>query len=358
MFRIRRPERSKSRGQAMVEFALMLPILALLLVMAIDFGRVFFGFVALQNATRIAADMAAGQAQSWPANGAQEQANQDRYRDSFIRDLEAINCDPPGGGAWDRSDVPDPSFQDIDGDGNAKGAGDHAVVAIQCSFTLVTPLAEAAIGGPVTVGANEAFPINYRLSVAVPTLRPLPTPTPVPTPSPGPTNCTIPDYRTLRANAAEDLWNASDFTGVFTKQGSGNFTILTQSLMPPGATVPCTSSITVSEAVVATPTPTATAPGPTPTPCLRPTANFTANPTSGRKPLTVQFTNSSSAPAACPITGYSWNFGDNSSTSTLQNPVHVYTFNGNATKTYTVTLTATNAGGTSNPAQVTITVSP
>ena len=37
----------------------MLPILALLLVMAVDFGRVFFGWVALQNAARIGADYAA-----------------------------------------------------------------------------------------------------------------------------------------------------------------------------------------------------------------------------------------------------------------------------------------------------------
>ena len=29
----------------MVEFALVLPILALLLVLAVDFGRVFFGWV-------------------------------------------------------------------------------------------------------------------------------------------------------------------------------------------------------------------------------------------------------------------------------------------------------------------------
>ena len=55
-----RGSRPRRRGQAMVEFALVLPLLVLLLVMAIDFGRVFFGWVALQNATRIAADYAAG----------------------------------------------------------------------------------------------------------------------------------------------------------------------------------------------------------------------------------------------------------------------------------------------------------
>ena len=33
----------------MVEFALIMPLLVLLLVMAIDFGRVFFGWVALDD---------------------------------------------------------------------------------------------------------------------------------------------------------------------------------------------------------------------------------------------------------------------------------------------------------------------
>ena len=49
----------------MVESALVLPILALLLVMAIDFGRVFFGWVALQNAARIGADFAAQTPDAW-----------------------------------------------------------------------------------------------------------------------------------------------------------------------------------------------------------------------------------------------------------------------------------------------------
>ena len=42
----------------MVEFALVLPLLALLLVMAVDFGRVFFGWVSLTNAARIGANYA------------------------------------------------------------------------------------------------------------------------------------------------------------------------------------------------------------------------------------------------------------------------------------------------------------
>lgn len=67
-----------------------------------------------------------------------------------------------------------------------------------------------------------------------------------------------------------------------------------------------------------------------------PVAGYTASPTSGTAPLTVNFTDQSTN---SPI-NYQWNFGDGN-TSTLQNPSHTYNNNG----TYTVTLTATNNYG-------------
>ena len=67
-----------------------------------------------------------------------------------------------------------------------------------------------------------------------------------------------------------------------------------------------------------------------------PSASFTASPTSGNAPLTVQFTDTSTGD----VTGWSWNFGDGK-TSTLRNPQHTYTSPG----TYPVTLTVSNAYG-------------
>ncbi len=67
-----------------------------------------------------------------------------------------------------------------------------------------------------------------------------------------------------------------------------------------------------------------------------PVAEFMAEPTSGGKPLTVNFTDQSTGT----ITSWSWSFGDNQ-TSAEQNPSHTYTEPG----TYTVSLTVTGPEG-------------
>jgi len=69
-----------------------------------------------------------------------------------------------------------------------------------------------------------------------------------------------------------------------------------------------------------------------------PVANFTASPTSGTAPLTVQFTDHSTGI----INTWSWSFGDGSS-STSQNPSHTYT--GQHHLYYSATLTVTGPGG-------------
>jgi len=65
-------------------------------------------------------------------------------------------------------------------------------------------------------------------------------------------------------------------------------------------------------------------------------ANFSASPTSGVAPLSVQFSDTSSGS----ISSWSWNFGDGQ-TSTSQNPQHTYTNTG----TYTVSLSVNGSSG-------------
>ncbi len=72
-----------------------------------------------------------------------------------------------------------------------------------------------------------------------------------------------------------------------------------------------------------------------------PVVNFSATPLSGCVPLTVQFTDLSTA-AGSSITSWLWDFGDGT-TGTVRNPVHTYTSAGN----YNVTLRVTTISGCS-----------
>ncbi len=75
-----------------------------------------------------------------------------------------------------------------------------------------------------------------------------------------------------------------------------------------------------------------------------PIAGFNATPTTGCAPLTVQFSNASSANA----TAYSWTFvGGNPASSTAANPTVVYTMPG----TYSVVLVASNSAGNNTATQ-------
>jgi len=71
-----------------------------------------------------------------------------------------------------------------------------------------------------------------------------------------------------------------------------------------------------------------------------PIAAFTSSATAGASPLSVTFTDQTTGAP----TGWLWDFGDGT-TSTEQNPVHIFTASGSSTTTYTINLTATNMAG-------------
>jgi len=74
-----------------------------------------------------------------------------------------------------------------------------------------------------------------------------------------------------------------------------------------------------------------------------PTADFSAEPTSGEIPLEVNFTDESVGD----VTSWEWDFGDESPHSHDQNPVHTY----NEPGSYTVTLSVTGSSGSWSPAK-------
>jgi len=74
-------------------------------------------------------------------------------------------------------------------------------------------------------------------------------------------------------------------------------------------------------------------------PYAAPTVNFSVSPISGAAPLNVTFTNTTTGQ----VTNWAWNFGDGT-TSTAQNPTHIYSTAG----TYRPVLTATGPGGSAS----------
>jgi hypothetical protein len=161
----------------MVELALIMPVVMLVILGGIDFGRVFLGWVDLHQMARHAADFAAENPDAWstvdPDAGAQAE-----YLRQIRAEAGGIDCVVP-------SPLPAPSFPS--GPNGNDGLGVPVTVRVSCSFFLITPMIGAIVGNPVTVSASAAFPIRAGMITGIPTATPRPTPTPTPSPSPSPT---------------------------------------------------------------------------------------------------------------------------------------------------------------------------
>lgn len=239
-----RRQRTVSRGQALVEFAIILPILALLLLLAVDFGRVFFGWVALNNATRIAANEAALNPLAWvtPVNA----TDQARYRQQILNDMQAINCAPVGGGTWAISDIPDPVFEDKGGTADAHEVGDHAAVDLECGFTFLTPLVGNIMGNPMLIGARSEFAVRGGVINSIPVATAIPSGAPA---SAAPCIFPVPQLVGLRVNVGQAAWMVAGYTGAYNisrvnSQENGNY-IITQVTLVQGEFYPCDTPITV-----------------------------------------------------------------------------------------------------------------
>lgn len=247
----RRAFRLDPRGQSLVEFAISAPVLLLMILFGIDFGRVFLGWVTLANAVREAANFAALNPTAWNVPG--NPAAQAEYVRLITTETSGINCAMPG-------TPPDPTFP------AGVDIGSPAVAGITCQFTLITPLIGNIIGSPIDVSASASFPIRSGAIAGVPgggvlpTAGPtvLPTPSFIPTPSaiatvaPTPTPvpmCTVPNLKNKdSAVAVGTYWVPAGFSAsnlVFSPLVPPHYKIKTQSLTF-NSSVPCTSTMTVT----------------------------------------------------------------------------------------------------------------
>jgi TadE-like protein len=229
---LHRSDKPVSRGQTMVEFALLLPLLVLLLVMAIDFGRVFFGWVGLHNATRIAANHAGSWPQAWEPPGTAE--FEAVYRQTVLNELNALNCDRPaalGGGDYTLASIPQPTYVEKAATSfsttNRWEVGDQATVTIQCSFDLITPLAGAIVGSPINISATADFMVRGGTVNGVP-VGPAP-------PVPSCVDETVPSLIGLSVATARTAWTNAGFTGAFTPATGNDTDVVTAQTTTPAS---------------------------------------------------------------------------------------------------------------------------
>ena len=280
----------------------------LLMLVAVDLGRVFFSYVAVSNAAREATNYAAAHAADTPWDASPTGR---ACADAATRET---NVQAQGGAG--ALTVSDPTCYSLGtsttidchtASNFAIGIGNQVQVTASQPFTFVTPLIGNLFGGSVMLSATATAPILNPLDVSIlpgPTQAPTPTPspastasatptpalrrpparpdahahtratatgsgptpsphaepvpTPSPTPSPSPTPiatpvpmCTVPDFRKGYWNntggvPALTVWHdQASFTGTLTNL-AGNNEIKTQTIHK-GNLVVCTSNMSVND---------------------------------------------------------------------------------------------------------------
>jgi hypothetical protein len=165
------------------------------------------------------------------------------YRDQVLQDLQSINCEPAGGGAWEAADVPDPTFEDVPGTTttNAYEVGDHVRVGLSCEFSFLTPLLGLIVGDPMPIGATAVFPVKGGEIDGIPVGNQPPT---------GCLDKIVPNMVGLTVANARTSWTGAGFTGSFSPAtGQDTETVASQVTSPsstPGSCLVATATVTVT----------------------------------------------------------------------------------------------------------------
>ena len=356
-------------GQSIAEFALVLPFLMLLLLVVIDFGRAYLGWVELSNAARVAANYAGQNPTASFGTGS-------TYATLTTNDAAGSNCPLVS--------VPAPTF--VSPSGTVPGAqaqlGDQAQVTLTCQFQMMLsafPVFGQLLPNPATLSATAYFPVRTgTIDVATSMCTSVPTATLAASPTSGALTSTgFPVTFTPTVTGSPTKWML-DFGDGTVASGSGtppasvahtyaaadqptfDSTGTLQGFTPYVATLtvwnscgysaPATSTITVSGLSTWF---TYTWPGSTSSaPCSSSTCTLTAGTSLDFQGFAYQTTDGTSGSAASSCT-WSWNFGDNNATgsnkntSSAQDPSHTYSTSG----TYFATLAVSCGGSTASSSQ-------
>jgi Flp pilus assembly protein TadG len=272
-FRRRRGEKSrqKSRGQSLVEFALVLPVFLVFLAAALDLGRVFYANISLNNAAR----EGAFEASKHPASfGAGQSCD--------ASDAGRIVCRVQNESRLSAVTVADGDITATCSSGCDAGPGSTVTVNVKGNFDLVTPILSAIFGGQtVNLHSAATAQIEYYPGTAPATAPPPPS---ADFTTSGSRSCSCPslsvDFLDLSTGSPSAWqWNFGDGTTSTDQNpshdfGPGDWTVsLTAINSTDSSTRTKNNYISVHVAGTPTPTPVGTptaTPTPTPEPCVQP----------------------------------------------------------------------------------------
>jgi PKD repeat protein len=183
----RRRGRRKSRGQSLVEFALIVPVVLVLLGVVADAGRLFFSYVAITNAAREGAIFGAKSPNCDVSKTGCANPNNVAWKvaqDAGSAATMTATCLAPSG--IPRANV------------SACLEGDTYRINVRQPVGLLTPLVRVVFGSTIWVGAGSSAlvfnPATYGGAPPPPSPSPSPSPDPSASPSPDPSvgPCTAP----------------------------------------------------------------------------------------------------------------------------------------------------------------------
>jgi Flp pilus assembly protein TadG len=338
-----RARRARRRGQALVEFALIVPILLFMLVIAIDFGRLFFSYIQINNAAREGAayamysptDVATITSRAQQETNAQKQSGESAINVTTACVDQAgttIACSLATGGP---------------------GAGNRITVSVNEDFTFLTPMVGGFFGGGLEMDASATSVVtDYAPSSGG-------------TP-PGPCSLPVASFTVVVTSGLSVIANPSSSTpdsGICSISGfnwtwgdpsdpaneePGEATSKAHTFLAAG-TYTITLEVT-NQAGSDTASRLVTVPEAPPPTCTAPTANFTFTTQGNGANKTWTYTDTSTVADTvnCPITAWLWTFTDQGGLqSNAQFPTPVQ-YGGNPNAQHPVTLIVTNAGGSAS----------
>ena len=313
---VRGRHRRGRNGQSLAEFALIVPVFLLLTLIAIDFGRVYLGWVNLQNMARVAANYASNHPTAWVTNDASAKAE---YQNQILNDAKANNCSLPL--VSGKQTAPDPTFP------GGSNIGGTAEVRLTCSFRILTPFISSIVGsgGNLSVGASSVFPIKTAMFSDGGGGGPV---TPVANFTGAPTSIVV------GSSVAFTDSSTGPATGWSWTFGDGGTSTLQDPVHPYAAVGNYTVVLIASNSIGSS---TKTRTNYISVTAAPPNIDFTGTPVAGNKPLTVAFTGTSTVAPTTVL----WTFGDGQTSNAGLNVSHQYLNAG----TYSVTLAVTTGSG-------------